>query len=961
IEITFPIKLQDYELNEDTLTALFDQVSSGETELQWSLNEVVPTCGFYKNLHQFLKKWPLTRRMTKSDIGRFYMAIDDRLCHSGVRPDNVYRFIETISKHDEDAPVKYLKSKQEISDPIQVVRDNAHDIQALNSEIKSLRKKLHSAQTSLEDVTNTAETYKLQRDCARRKATYYKSIQSTLLEDLAAVQEDYCDLSEEMAALQQELSAENKSITDVCFSDENFTIATKLGRKYSPAIRKLYYSLFAKAVPASQITDIVKTVVKAFNPSIDVEQIKLPTKPCASYMRKDEMKTVSAAHKATLLTEHAANKTGFKLNTDGTTKNLKKIGGVGINDIVISLNELPDGTADTAIADISHELEKLRTIAHELKIPNANSINWTMFVATNSDSAASQKKMNRLIEDYQATDQAKYETAKAATFDIIESFCSMHLAVNLRKAFLTGVSLDSASNADRYHPADLFVHEFCKLFGSYGVPEYGCGISFRDYLSIMTSDTNLDEDDLKYYHDCFEVTLERQIGSRYFVTAANAMKIIFLREAAIEFLKYTGREEGTKLEKEVYKKLIDDNQMALLKVDALIFYHVYSDLATLSKSNELNKSVLDMNHHYNELKLFLEEVEQVPAVMLRMNLQVFKEDRLYTSDNCKINHRCKVKSIKIHKKLFKECNSSLFQFLVSGVIRMKEKLCHYARSNLPGGIYWEPSDPQVRKVLSEVRPSNDFCESILGLNDHLTTSLPNLHQVARSTLVEVKKNKTVKWLDELPHDQQLTVIDMAVRKREAVNQETKLMSKRVASQRKERMIHTHKRHEAYKKKKELEKDRLSQTHLIVSSTELHEAIKEIDLKKISATRKRQETKMLLSNQIKLRKSLLKQDINIKFSHSGKQRPLGQVIEELSNYIDCNLHDLSPYICNPSALVGRRIKHKFIEETKEIEWYIGMVLDYDSDTKAHEVLYDGEVDHCFFDLTMDLLNGDLIIL
>uniref|UniRef100_A0A1X7TYP2 Uncharacterized protein n=1 Tax=Amphimedon queenslandica TaxID=400682 RepID=A0A1X7TYP2_AMPQE len=113
-----------------------------------------------------------------------------------------------------------------------------------------------------------------------------------------------------------------------------------------------------------------------------------------------------------------------------------------------------------------------------------------MFVATNSDSAALQKIMNRLIEDYEAIDHAKYGTANAATFDIKS---------------LSGVSLDSASNAD------------------------------RDYLSIMTSNTNLDEDDFKDYHHCSEVTNEHQIGSRYFVTAANAMKIIFLREAVIEF------------------------------------------------------------------------------------------------------------------------------------------------------------------------------------------------------------------------------------------------------------------------------------------------------------------------------------------------------------------------------------------------------------------------------------------
>ena len=114
-------------------------------------------------------------------------------------------------------------------------------------------------------------------------------------------------------------------------------------------------------------------------------------------MRKDELATVRAAHKATLLCQHAANGVGFKLNTDSTTKALKKIGGVGINDMVISVNELPDGTAATAIADISLELEKLHTIAHNLKIPNADSINWTLIVATNSDSAASQKKLNRLI------------------------------------------------------------------------------------------------------------------------------------------------------------------------------------------------------------------------------------------------------------------------------------------------------------------------------------------------------------------------------------------------------------------------------------------------------------------------------------------------------------------------------------------------------------------------------------
>ena len=38
-----------------------------------------------------------------------------------------------------------------------------------------------------------------------------------------------------------------------------------------------------------------------------------------------------------------------------------------------------------------------------------------------------------------------------------------------------------------------------------------------------------------------------------------------------------------------------------------------------------------------------------------------------------------------------------------------------------------------------LEPSNDFCESMLGLNDYLTTAIPNLAQESRSNLVAVKK------------------------------------------------------------------------------------------------------------------------------------------------------------------------------------------------------------------------------
>ena len=79
---------------------------------------------------------------------------------------------------------------------------------------------------------------------------------------------------------------------------------------------------------------------------------------------------------------------------------------------------------------------------------------------------------------------------------------------------------------------------------------------------------------------------------------------------------------------------------------------------------------------------------------------------------------------------------------------MEEKLVDYAKAHLPGGKYWDP-DPAVTAVLKTLKPNNDVCECILGLNDYLTTAIPNMHQMTRSNLTEMKKNKTINWYQEL--------------------------------------------------------------------------------------------------------------------------------------------------------------------------------------------------------------------
>lgn len=123
---------------------------------------------------------------------------------------------------------------------------------------------------------------------------------------------------------------------------------------------------------------------------------------------------------------------------------------------------------------------------------------------------------------------------------------------------------------------------------------------------------------------------------------------------------------------------------------------------------------------------------------------------------------------------------------------------------------------KVKEILCEVMPSN---ESISGLNDYLTTKVPNLHQLAQSTLVQVKKNGSLKWLSNLKEEDQSAVIDLAVRQRRLVTKECRDEENARAQQRKQ-MLQENVKRVAQEKKLYEEKEKLLQAHLITSSNEL---------------------------------------------------------------------------------------------------------------------------------------------
>ena len=172
-----------------------------------------------------------------------------------------------------------------------------------------------------------------------------------------------------------------------------------------------------------------------------------------------------------------------------------------------------------------------------------------------------------------------------------------------------------------------------------------------------------------------------------------------------------------------------------------MFCQKYSDLVKLGKSKELKKLVLDMNVYYLELQMFLNNLQHHPEAIMNKEHRVFISEKSLYGDNKKLNYRCRAKWQLVHARLFSVDtwdSTLLYPLIIAEATAMEKKLSTYAHHQLPGGIYWDP-EPNMKSILNKLEPSNDICKSILCLNDYLSMAIPNMHQLTRSNLIEVKK------------------------------------------------------------------------------------------------------------------------------------------------------------------------------------------------------------------------------
>ena len=178
------MELERYGLTEKTLEETFLSIENniGHT---WSLSEV-PIVGFYRQLHHYLKRSPLSYLATKSTIGKFYISIDPELQTKSIctRPDNVYQFIDRVASSKKPSSmimsyglrvtIQHLQDEvkgcsTEVQELTTKVYEQDKELSTMRKEVETASQELSETKYTLEDITRRLQVVQNQRDCACRQ------------------------------------------------------------------------------------------------------------------------------------------------------------------------------------------------------------------------------------------------------------------------------------------------------------------------------------------------------------------------------------------------------------------------------------------------------------------------------------------------------------------------------------------------------------------------------------------------------------------------------------------------------------------------------------------------------------------------------------------------------------------------------------------------------------------------
>ena len=338
-----------------------------------------------------------------------------------------------------------------------------------------------------------------------------------------------------------------------------------------------------------------------------------------------------------------------------------------------------------------------------------------------------------------------------------------------------------------------------------------------------------------------------------------------------------------------------------------------------------------------------------------------------------------------------------------------------AASQLPGGIYWDPS-PEVKKMAENVPRSNVVSERDMAILDNLLREKPCLGTTNAETMVMWLNNKPSAWLrNQTPTEQALILADAEKRA-----SEFKAIFKVRQGALKEQMVKKLREQRNQKESKEQKqiKSSIALTRDVQESgglwslTELDDKVNDTPQGKLKSTVLKQikfhksvigakGPRTLFQEQVKNEKYKPEQlvenlrqilhlngdekemqeatklkyrpDEDVRVAMASKKQELLKAIQtgRTSNQVKQQKLGKDEYLLHPEKLVDKRVKHKCKEVrdgVKVVDWFDGHVLSVESmgdsaEGTLYNITYDEDPkgNNWVFPLLQDIKKGDLIVL
>ncbi|XP_063956979.1 uncharacterized protein LOC129262428 [Lytechinus pictus] len=422
--------------------------------------------------------------------------------------------------------------------------------------------------------------------------------------------------------------------------------------------------------------------------------------------------------------------------------------------------------------------------------------------------------------------------------------------------------------------------------------------------------------------------LPRWVGNRFDILFSSAGLLYHIGPSIVEYFRTV-----TKPSNDLHRSFVNawnDKNICHLRCLGLMG-HLVTHPWMEAASQDLN--ILEMNANYHSAVQVLERWAGNPSSLLRDQHTIFSSDPM----------RDDIFQSLVSPPYEDQMEEPMRGMLMAALEVTKRQL----QSQLPGGVFWEPS-VEVREQAASCSSTNISGERNFARVDSHLHHARNISVGKLESKVMFKCNDTATWLKSQSEERRKRLVGSAIKAGVTERKKEKVKKQRYKEQVQQRV-----RDKQRKLSEKAEKERNKIEELIESVLQhgLYEEQNQCELlENISKTR----AMGILKNQINFRKKILCQDM-------GKHSLSKSSVEELKNILfsgpQLEDDDFLKNLRDPTQVLNRMFAHKWEEEGKEV-WYNGRVTAW---KEEYEVIYDGNREVFFMTVSeflTDVHLGDI---